>query len=318
MLGFLVFDKPVGLTSHDIVGMTRAVTGIKKVGHTGTLDPFATGVLPLAIGPATRLIQYLDEGIKRYDATLCLGTSTTTGDVEGEIAAQAPVPGHSDAQLRAILDGFLGTQLQTPPRYSAVKVNGKPLYAYARKGQDVTAKPRPIRVDSIDVLERSAEHLRLRIQCGRGTYIRVLAEEIGTAMGTVAHLSALRREQSGPFVLDGSLTAGALSTIVAGTDDWQRALRRRRGEERMPWAERDQVRAALSAQLRTPLQVLQHLPEVQILPPMVTLVRNGGRPPPPPAGAERYLLAHGSELIALAHQTERGPRLLKVIPTPAS
>jgi tRNA U55 pseudouridine synthase TruB len=173
-------------------------------------------------------------------------------------------------------------------------------------------------VDTIDVLDRSSAHLRLRIQCGRGTYIRVIAEDIGKAMGTVAHLTALRREQSGPFVLSGALTASALATIVAGTDDWQSALRRRRGEDRMPWAEREVVRAALTAQIQTPLQALHHLPEVQIDPGMVTLVRNGGRPPPPPPGAERYLLAHGAELIALAHETERGPRLLKVIPAAAS
>ena len=318
MLGFLVFDKPVGLTSHDVVGMIRAVTGIKKIGHTGTLDPFATGVLPLAIGSATRLIQYLDEGVKVYDATLCLGTSTTTGDVEGEVAAQAPVPACSDAQLRAVLDGFLGTQLQTPPRYSAVKVNGKPLYAYARKGQDVTAKPRPIRVDTLEVLERSEAQLRLRIQCGRGTYIRVLAEDIGAALGTVAHLTALRRLQSGPFGLSGALTAGALASIVAGTEDWQRALRRRRAEERMPWAERDVVKATLSHHLQTPLQALHHIPAVSLKPPMVKVVRNGGRPPPPPPGVERYLLVHGTELVALAHRTEHGPKLLKVIPPTAS
>ena len=316
MLGFLVFDKPAGLTSHDIVGMMRAVTGIKKIGHTGTLDPFATGVLPLAIGPATRLIQYLDEGVKVYDATLKLGEATATGDPEGEVIERADVPALDVATIEAALVGFIGPQMQTPPRYSAVKVNGKPLYSYARKGLDVTAQPRPIRIDSIEVLSLTLPTLRVRVQCGRGTYIRVLAEEIGRALGCVAHLIALRREQSGPFMLDDSLSAPMLSEIVAGNPDWTTSLRRKRGEERVPWIERDVVRETLAPRLRRPLQALSHLPSVTLVPDMVRVVRNGGRPPAPPATVgveERYLLVADGELIALAHRTIQGPRLLKVM-----
>jgi tRNA pseudouridine(55) synthase len=317
MLGFLVFDKPAGLSSHDIVGMTRAVTGIKKIGHTGTLDPFATGVLPLAIGPATRLIQYLDERVKVYDATLQLGHSTTTGDPEGEVLARAAVPALTGAHLDATLAGFLGPQLQTPPRYSAVKIDGRPLYSYARKGQDVTAKPRPIRIDRIDVIEHDGAHLRLRVRCGRGTYIRVLAEDIARALGTEGHLVALRREQSGGFSLDGALTASALSELVADTPDWPLALRRRRGEERLPWADRSVVQQALAGRLLSPLQALSHLSVVELDAGEVGRVRNGGQPPPPPDDGEHYALAHRGELIALAHRTERGPRLLMVIPASA-
>jgi tRNA pseudouridine55 synthase len=313
MLGFLVFDKPVGLTSHDIVGMTRAVTGIKKIGHTGTLDPFATGVLPLAIGPATRLIQYLDESVKVYDATLFLGQSTTTGDPEGEVLVEAPVPETTAEHLAEILAGFIGPQMQTPPRYSAVKVDGRPLYSYARKGLDVTAKPRPIRIDAITVIAHDKEHLRLEVVCGRGTYIRVLAEDIGIALGTVAHLTALRREKSGSFVLDKSLSADTLSEIVAGTPDWRLALRRKRGEEqRVPWAERPVVREALSARLISPLQALSHIPTVELDEAGVKTVRCGGFPPP--LDEDRYVLTHRGELIALAQRTERGPRLLMVLP----
>ena len=315
MLGFLVFDKPVGLTSHDIVGMMRAVTGIKKIGHTGTLDPFATGVLPLAIGPATRLIQYLDESVKVYDATLQLGVSTTTGDPEGDVLKEAEVPTLSRVQLEAVLAGFIGPQMQTPPRYSAVKVDGKPLYSYARKGQDVTAKPRPIRIDAITIVAHDGAHLQVRVQCGRGTYIRVLAEDIGLALGTVAHLTALRREKSGSFTLDGALSAGGLSEVVTGRSDWQNTLRRRHGVERPPWQERPVVREVLSGRLITPLQAIGHFPVVELDAAEVKRVRNGGFPPP--SEDDRYALAHCGELIALAHRTERGPRLLMVIPTSA-
>ena len=242
MQGFLVFDKPPGITSHDAVAMVRAVTGIRKIGHTGTLDPFATGVLALAIGGATRLIQYLDEDLKVYDALLQLGQATDTGDPEGEVTAEAPVPDVDAAAITAVLAGFVGERMQVPPAYSAVKVNGRPLYAYARAGERVEVPARPIRVDEMALLGWQAPHLRTRIRCGKGTYARVLAEEIGESLGSVAHLIGLRREQSGPFTLERALSVETLSQIVASTPDWQQALRPRRGEDRIPWNARDAVR----------------------------------------------------------------------------
>ena len=325
MQGFLVFDKPAGITSHDVVGMIRAVTGIRKVGHTGTLDPFATGVLAVAIGPVTRLIQYLDEDRKVYDASIALGCATTTGDPEGEISATAPVPPLTRAQVQQTLASFAGVRMQVPPRYSAVKVRGKPLYAYARSGQDVQASARPVRIDAITLLELRPPHLRVRIQCGKGTYARVLGEEIGEALGTVAHLDGLRREQSGPFTLAQALTASGLAELVAGTPDWLATLRRKRGESRADWRDRAEVRAALAPRLITPMQALHHLPALALDAEQTRRVRQGKSPPvPPPEVTGRHRLSYQGELVALATTTDsdstllRGSKLLRVIPHPPS
>ena len=139
MRAFLVMDKEPGMTSHDVVAIVRAVTGIKTGGHTGTLDPFATGVLPLALGPATRFIQYLDESLKVYDATIRLGSATPTGDPEGEVVREGGAPDWG--RVEKVLQGVVGVRMQTPPAYSAVKVDGKPLYRYARAGIEKKAKP---------------------------------------------------------------------------------------------------------------------------------------------------------------------------------
>ena len=314
---FLVIDKPVGITSHDVVAILRAVLGIKKVGHTGTLDPFATGVLPLALGPATRLIQYLDEDLKVYDATIQLGAATDTGDPTGEVIREAAIPAWGDADLVKLLDSFVGPRMQTPPRYSAVKVKGKPLYKYAREGKDVTAKARPIRIDRVALLERGDDWLRVEITCGRGTYARVLADEIAEQMGTAGHLSALRRTRSGPFGIDQGLDMPTLSQVVAERDDWRPVLRPARGAERVPWRPRDDVRADLKPRLITPMQALSHLPLVDVPPPLRDRVLNGGATPPPPAGVavgERYLVVEGDTLLAIAERQEDGPRALRVMP----
>lgn len=304
---FLVFDKPAGITSHDVVGMVRAVTGVKKVGHTGTLDPFATGVLPLALGRATRLIQYLDEDLKVYDAVVQLGAATDTGDPTGTVIREAPVPQLDAATVQAVLAGFVGTHMQEPPRYSAVKVKGKPLYAYAREGKEMRAKPRPVRIDRVDLLELHADRLRILIECGRGTYARVIAEQVGQALGTEGHLTSLRRRRSGPFHEEGALDVVTLSEIVAGTSDWKAALRPRRGAERLPWRARDDVRAELGPRLTRPIDVLSHLPMSPLPPPLQARFLNGGPPPPPPAGTAsggRYLVVAGDSVVAVA---ERGP-----------
>ena len=207
---FLVVDKPEGITSHDVVAAVRAVTGIKKVGHTGTLDPFATGVLPLALGHATRLIQYLDESVKVYDMTIGLGQQTDTGDPTGTVTDTAPVPELEEAAVRKTLEGFLGDQMQTPPAYSAVKKDGKPLYHYARKGEAVEVAARPITIRALDLLGMEPGVLRVRLTCSRGTYARVLANDIAAALGTVGHLLALSRSQSGPFTLGAAISMASL------------------------------------------------------------------------------------------------------------
>lgn len=314
--GFLVIDKAPGLTSHDIVAMVRAVLGIKKVGHTGTLDPFATGVLPLALGPATRFIQFLDESVKVYDATIQFGAATDTGDLTGTVVEERPVPALEEAQVDAALETFQGVRMQTPPAYSAVKVKGKPLYAYAREGKPVKAKARPVRIDSITRLDRGEDWLRVLIRCGRGTYARVLADEIAVELGTVGHLRALRRRQSGPFHLEESLPLDALSEIVAGRPDWEATLRRKKGQERVPWAPRDEVRSALTGRLVTPFAALGHLPLCEVPGSLRARVLNGHGVPAPPVGVahgERYRVASEGQLLAVAEHTPEGGKALRVL-----
>lgn len=320
-VGFLVVDKPEGITSHDVVATLRAVTGVKKVGHTGTLDPFATGVLPLAFGPATRMIEYLDEGLKVYDATIRLGSATDTGDLTGEVVAEAPLPTLADAALAEVLDTFVGEQGQRPPMYSAVKVRGKPLYKYARKGETVEVAERRITVYGLEVVERADDHLRLMVHCSRGTYARVLADDIATALGSRGHLTALQRPRSGPFFIEDSLSMPVLADLVApgSGKHWAEVLRPKRGEERVPWRPRDEVRAALGRWLKSPLEALHHLPIADVNASVAKRVRSGGAPPPPPRSVkvgERFVAAHGAELVAVLEVTDRGVRSLKVLPPP--
>jgi len=260
--GFLVVDKPAGVTSHDVVRIVRAVTGCKKVGHTGTLDPFATGVLPLALGGATKLIQFLDEKEKVYVATLALGHRTTTGDLEGAIAASGGAP--DLRRLDAAVAALIGPQMQTPPAYSAVKVDGRKLYEYARAGIEKTAEPRPIEVHALDVLEASPESLRFRLRCSRGTYVRVLGEDLAAGLGSEGHLVALRRESSGRFGLDGALTLEELSQLATDQIDWDRAFRRGRdAPDRLEWRPRAEVAAAVEARL-LPVEQAFSLPTVEL------------------------------------------------------
>jgi len=262
--GFLVVDKPAGITSHDVVSVLRAVFGIKKIGHTGTLDPFATGVLPMAIGHATRLIQFLDEEVKVYEGTIRLGIKTDTGDLEGSVTERKATPSLEPAALDATLRGFLGVRSQVPPSYSAVKVEGKPLYKYAREGKQVKAAARMIRIDKLDRLSMTDDTIEIRVQCGPGTYIRTLAEEIGEALGTCGHLVSLRRLQSGPFDLNGSIDFETLSMEVSGQSDWRVSLRTPRGVKRMPWRDRSEVVDALLPRLLGPSEALSHLPMIEL------------------------------------------------------
>lgn len=312
---FLVIDKPVGVTSHDVVAILRAVMGVKKVGHTGTLDPFATGVLPLALDRATRLIQFLDEDIKVYDATIQLGSATDTGDLTGEPIRELPVPELDEAAVLTVLDGFVGTRMQTPPRYSAVKVAGKPLYKYAREGKDVTAKARPVRIDAVELMELAPPRLRVRIHCGRGTYARVLADEIAIELGTAGHLVALRRERSGPFVESMCLDMPRLSGIVAGREDWQAVLRPARGAERVPWRPRDLVRTELEPWLIPPATALAHLPAVSMSPGQHDVLRRVGQPPPPPElGLDQlYLGIHGEQVVVVVRREAAGPKIVRTV-----
>ncbi len=258
--GFLVVDKPAGITSHDVVSVLRAALRIKKIGHTGTLDPFATGALPLAIGPSTRLIQFLDESVKVYEGTIALGKQTDTGDLMGEVIDEKSVPLMNAGDVQNNLNQFCGEQMQTPPAYSAVKVRGKPLYKYARAGESVEVPARKIRVDSIELRALRVDELDVRVTCGRGTYVRVLAEDIGRSLGTCGHLSSLRRTVSGPFCTDHALTFEQLSVLAAQRTDWQPVLRPERGAERVKWNDPALILRGLMPLMRGPQDVLGHLP----------------------------------------------------------
>lgn len=194
--GLLLVDKPSGMTSHDAVDIVRRWLGTRKVGHAGTLDPMATGLLVLGVGRATRLLRYLGELPKTYAATGRLGEETDTLDADGEIVRTAPVD-VSLAELKRACASFVGESVQTPPAYSAVKVGGRKLYEAARKGEVLEAPARPIRVDAFDVTAFEGRDLEARITCSGGTYVRVLIADVGRSLGCGAHLVGLRRTAIG-------------------------------------------------------------------------------------------------------------------------
>lgn len=243
-------------------------------------------MLPLALGAATRFIQYLDERLKVYDATIQLGAATSTGDPEGEVVREAPIPDLGEAALPAVdavLAGFVGPRLQAPPAYSAVKIAGQPMYRYARRGEEVQAPPRPIEILGLTRLDAGPGWLRVEIRCTRGTYARVLADEIAVALGSAGHLRALRRLGSGPFTLDRALGLEGLSQLAAGTSEWQSALRPQRGAERVPWRPRAEVEAGLAPWMWGLEQVMAHLPPQELSPGQAQVARAAGNLPPPPA-----------------------------------
>lgn len=214
--GFLNLNKPEGFTSHDCVAKVRGILKLKRVGHAGTLDPAATGVLPIALGKATRLLQYLP-GHKAYHATIRLGIRTATDDLAGEIRHSQAVPGLELATVKAALPQFQGVLQQIPPDYSAIQVQGKRLYDLARSGIEIDAKPRQVEVFSLDVLDwRSGDfpELELAIACGSGTYIRAIARDLGAMLGVGGTLAALIRTNSSGFALADSLTLETVASQV--------------------------------------------------------------------------------------------------------
>jgi tRNA pseudouridine55 synthase len=203
--GVLLIDKPVGLSSNDALIKAKRVVNAKKAGHTGTLDPFATGLLPLCFGEATKFSQDLLEADKTYDAVVHLGIATTTGDTEGEAVETRPVDVTVE-QIEAALAKFRGPILQIPPMYSALKRDGKALYEYAREGITLEREARPVTIHKLEMLAYDAPMLSIRVTCSKGTYVRVLGEDIGAALGCGAHLNALRRIQVGNLTVDGMVT----------------------------------------------------------------------------------------------------------------
>lgn len=200
--GILVVDKPIGLTSHDVVQIIRTGTGIRRAGHTGTLDPRASGVLVVLIGPAVRLSEYISATDKRYQAIIRLGSSTDTYDSEGKFTQQSSEPINvTEEEFDTALQGFVGEIEQTPPAYSAIKVKGKRAYDMARKGEDVELEPRKIQVFHLEVLEWAPPEVVIDAHCSSGTYVRSLANDLGNTLGCGAYLVGLRRTKSGRFSL---------------------------------------------------------------------------------------------------------------------
>ncbi len=220
MFGFLNIDKPQGVTSHDVVAFIRRLLkarGISdKVGHGGTLDPLATGVLVVCLGAATRLSDYVMHTTKIYRADIHLGVSTDTYDAEGLIIAEKPLGGITQTEIEAVLASFVGTFDQIPPMYSAIKQGGRKLYELARAGQVVARTPRPVTIHQLHLVAWSAPKLTIEVVCGAGTYIRSLAHDIGEVLGVGGHLSALRRLASGSFRIDDAVALDALEASL----DW--------------------------------------------------------------------------------------------------
>jgi tRNA pseudouridine55 synthase len=262
--GVLVVDKPESMTSFSVVSRVRRLLGLRKAGHTGTLDPIATGVLPICLESATRLAGLLLEGDKTYEATLKLGAATDTQDRTGKIVAEAEVPPHAAEEVGPVLARFIGEIEQAPPMFSAVKVAGKRLYQLARQGKEIHREARRVVVHGIDLLAMELPRVRLRICCSKGTYIRTLAHEIGETLGCHAHLEALRRTASGGFSLDEAIRLDELAQLSP-----------------------EQVRA----RVLTPRQALGFLPEVIAGPELAGRIAHGqplgpDRLAPPPEGME--------------------------------
>lgn len=238
MNGILIFDKPAGITSHDVVAKVRRTLKQKKVGHTGTLDPFATGVLPVAIGEATKIIPYLDESIKEYRAVMQLGISTDTQDYTGKVLRQKDTDHISAGLIQETLRSFVGVISQVPPMFSAVKQGGVPLYKKARLGEEVERVPRQIVIHSLSLDYVQLPFVTFTVRCSRGTYVRTLANDLGAALDCGAHLVELRRTRSGIFSIENAIPLDLLQHKFAD--------------------------GSLSDQLISPLWALSHLPALTL------------------------------------------------------
>ncbi|MBA3469006.1 MAG: tRNA pseudouridine(55) synthase TruB [Herpetosiphonaceae bacterium] len=272
MNGFLNIDKPAGMTSTDVVRRVRRLAGQKRVGHGGTLDPLATGVLPIALGLATRLLEYmLEEEGKSYLATVQLGSTTDTDDAEGAIIATAPVPPLDLATLEATLQPFRGTITQIPPRYAAIRVDGRRLYEYARAGEVVAIPARTVTIEQLDLLEWTADTLVIQVACSKGTYIRSLARDLGASLGCGAHLTALRRTQAGVFDL---ATAVPLADLLDNPD-------------------------RLASALLPPTAALAGWPQITVDEAGIQLLRQGQRIPAAGPDERAAILDAAGELVAI-------------------
>lgn len=211
MEGILNIDKPQWLSSHDVVARLRRICATRRVGHAGTLDPLATGVLLVCVGRATRLSEYLMGQQKTYEATVRLGQTTNTYDAEGEVVTERPFSHITQSDIEEALQSFRGAIQQIPPIYSALKVNGQPMYKLARAGKEVEAKPRPVTIYALELLDWTPPNLQLRVVCATGTYIRSLAHDIGEQLACGGHITVLRRTAVGEFRVEDAISLDALT-----------------------------------------------------------------------------------------------------------
>jgi tRNA pseudouridine55 synthase len=271
--GLLIVDKPIGPTSHHVVNLVRRGTGIRKVGHAGTLDPRASGVLVLCLGSATRLSEYLSTSAKRYEAVVRFGMSTKTFDSDGEIVRQTD-KSPTIQEIQGILPRFRGEIQQTPPPFSAIKIQGQKAYELARRGEDVELEPRTVHIFELKVVSYEPPDLSVSVDCSAGTYIRSLAHELGEALEAGAHLAALRRTRAGPFSLRDAVPLPRLEVGFV-TDKWEQHM-------------------------RPASDALPDLPVVEVEGETLDLIRNGHRIPAEPGatGAAKAIGPDG-DLVAL-------------------
>jgi tRNA pseudouridine55 synthase len=280
--GILLLDKPQGLTSNGALQRVRKAFKASSAGHVGTLDPMATGMLPICLDEATKVIAEIEAGAKAYEFTLQLGARTDTGDAEGQVVETQPVPMLDDAAIEAVLARFRGPQQQVPPMYSALKRDGRPLYELARQGLEVERAPRAIEILRLQMLEQGREYLRLACECAKGTYIRVLGEDLARALGTVGHLTQLRRTWVAPF-RDMPMTS--LEDALARAPD--------------------------QGALLAPDAALDVLPQAHLSAEQLASVRNGqavrqAAVPPPVTGRRVRLYGPAGEFLGLAEALPEG------------
>lgn len=298
MNGFIVVDKPAGMTSHDVVHAVRRITGVKKAGHTGTLDPFATGVLPVALGEGTKAIQFLDESRKEYRAVLKLGEATDTQDLTGAVTCRAAWSDITPDDIEKAAVHFRGRISQVPPMFSALKHQGVPLYKLARRGAEVIREQREVVIYSLVIDCLDLPEVAFTVSCSRGTYVRTLAHDMGAELGCGAHLVQLQRTVSGPFGLGMALSLDRLAALAKG--------------------------GGLGEIVISPYDALSHLPDLEVNERGRALVANGVVPesgdfrnlPPDPFGpGERVRISREKRLLAIAginDENSRGMRLLRV------
>lgn len=212
--GILLFDKPVGMTSNAALQTVKRLFNANKAGHTGSLDPLASGLLPLCLGEATKVSGYLLDSDKYYIGTCKLGERTRSGDAEGEVIETRTVENYDSARIQSVIEKFIGEISQIPPMHSAIKVNGQPLYKLAHQGIEIERKPRQVVIHELKLLEQRPDELDLEVHCSKGTYIRTLVEDMGAELGCGAHLSALRRTGAGAFTLENAVSLSELEELA--------------------------------------------------------------------------------------------------------